>query len=251
MAGGLEHPLIFFRELNMMLGGSPLDPGAIDPSTGVEVVNSAMNYPVPTHVWFTWAGMLLLFVLALLVRRKIKLVPSGLQNLFEVIIGGLEEFVVTNVGEEGRKVFPVIITLFLFILTMNYMGLVPGCDAPTANVNTNAALAIFLFGYYNWIGIKKWKFGYIKHFMGPMLPLVPLMLPLELISHAARPLSLTLRLLGNIRGEEIVLLLLFTLAPVVSTLPMYFLFILAKTIQAFIFFMLGMIYLKGSLEHAH
>ena len=74
---------------------------------------------------------------------------------------------------------------------------------------------------------------------------------IEFVSHLARPLSLTLRLFGNIRGEEIVLVLLFALAPVVSTLPMYFLFILAKTIQAFIFFMLTMIYLKGSLEHAH
>jgi F-type H+-transporting ATPase subunit a len=74
---------------------------------------------------------------------------------------------------------------------------------------------------------------------------------LEIVSHLARPLSLTLRLFGNIRGEEIVLVLLFTLAPVVGTLPMYFLFILGKTIQAFIFFMLATIYLKGSMDHAH
>jgi F0F1-type ATP synthase, subunit a len=87
--------------------------------------------------------------------------------------------------------------------------------------------------------------------MGPMPALAPLMLVLETVSHIARPLSLTLRLFGNIRGEEIVLVLLFVLAPVLGTLPMYFLFILGKTIQAFIFFMLTMIYLKGSLEHAH
>ena len=87
--------------------------------------------------------------------------------------------------------------------------------------------------------------------MGPMAALAPLMLVLETVSHLARPVSLTLRLFGNIRGEEIVLVLLFVLAPVLGTLPMYFLFILGKTIQAFIFFMLTMIYLKGSLEHAH
>jgi F-type H+-transporting ATPase subunit a len=141
--------------------------------------------------------------------------------------------------------------LFLFILPCNLVGLVPGFDAPTANVNTNAAMAIFLFGYYNWIGIKRWKFGYIKHFMGPIGFLAPLMLILELISHLARPLSLTLRLFGNIKGEEIVLILMFALAPIIGSMPMYFLFVLAKSIQAFIFFMLGMIYLKGSLEHAH
>ncbi|MBU1249325.1 MAG: F0F1 ATP synthase subunit A [Proteobacteria bacterium] len=244
MAGGLEHPLIFFRELNMMLGANPADPGP-------GVIHSAMDWPIPTHTWFMILAILILFVISMLARRKLTLVPSGLQNVFEVIIGGLEDFVVTNIGEEGRKVYSLLITLFIFILTMNYLGLVPGCDAPTANVNTNAAMAIILFTYYNYIGIRKWGFGYIKHFMGPMLPLVILMFPLEIISHCARPLSLTLRLLGNIRGEEIVLLLLFALAPVVSTLPMYFLFILAKTIQAFIFFMLGMIYLKGALEHAH
>ena len=87
--------------------------------------------------------------------------------------------------------------------------------------------------------------------MGPMLPLAPLMLPIELVSHAARPLSLTLRLFGNIRGEEIVILLFFLMAPIVATLPIYFLFLLAKTLQAFIFYMLTMIYLQGAMEHAH
>jgi F-type H+-transporting ATPase subunit a len=154
-------------------------------------------------------------------------------------------------GEDGRKIFHVLIVLFLFIIVQNLMGLIPGCDAPTANVNTNAALALFVFVYYNAIGIMRWGPGYIKHFMGPMLPLAPLMLVLEFISHLARPLSLTLRLFGNIRGEEIVLVLLFILAPVVSTIPVYFLFLLAKSLQAFIFFMLAMLYLKGSMEHAH
>jgi F-type H+-transporting ATPase subunit a len=112
-------------------------------------------------------------------------------------------------------------------------------------------MALTVFIYYNFWGLKLWGPGYIKHFLGPFWWLIPLMLPVELISHLARPLSLTLRLFGNVRGGEIVLVLLFALAPVVSTFPMYFMFILAKTIQAFVFFMLSMIYLKGSLEHAH
>jgi F-type H+-transporting ATPase subunit a len=134
---------------------------------------------------------------------------------------------------------------------MNLLGLVPGADAPTANVNTNGAMAVFVFLYYNYIGIKHHGPAYIKHFMGPLWWLSPLMLPLEFVSHLARPLSLTLRLFGNIKGEEIVLALLFMMAPVISTFPMYLLFGLGKTIQAFVFFMLTMIYLKGSLEHAH
>ena len=210
-----------------------------------------LHLGIPHHVQFTWFVMLVLFTLAILVSKKIQMVPTGLQNFFEVLVGGLEDFVVANIGEEGRKVFSLLCTIFIFVLFCNLTGLLPGFDAPTANINTNAAMALFVFLYYNWQGIKKWGVKYIKHFMGPMLPLAPLMLVLEFVSHLARPLSLTLRLFGNIRGEEIVLILLFSLAPVVSTVPMYFLFGLAKTIQAFIFFMLTMIYLKGSLEHAH
>lgn len=232
-----------------MAGGGLPHPVALIP----EAVR-AVGIPLPVeanHVAVTWAVMLFLFLMGILVSKNLTMVPGKLQNVFEVIIGGLEDFVVSNIGEEGRKVYPVLIALFLFILTCNWSGLVPGIDAPTANVNTNAAMAIFLFSYYNFIGIQKWGFGYIKHFMGPIGFLAPLMLILEIISHLARPLSLTLRLFGNIRGEEIVLILMFALAPILGSLPMYFLFMLAKFIQAFIFFMLGMIYLKGSLEHAH
>lgn len=227
-AGGLPHPLLILPELA-----------------------NAVGLHVPPHVLFTWFVMAVLISMALIVRRSIAMVPAGLQNFFEVIIGGLEDFVVTNIGEAGRKIFPILANIFLFIWFMNLTGLVPGFDAPTANINTNAAMAVIVFLYYNYWGIREHGLGYIKHFMGPIPALSPLMLILEIISHCARPLSLTLRLFGNIRGEEIVLVLLFTLAPVVSTIPMYFLFGLAKTIQAFIFFILTMIYLKGSLEHAH
>jgi F-type H+-transporting ATPase subunit a len=233
MAGGLEHPVALIPEAIKAVG---------------------IHLPAPfgaNQVVTTWAVMLFLIIIGLIVKSNLTMVPGKLQNVFEVIIGGLEDFVVGNIGEEGRKVYPVLIGLFLFILTANWCGLIPGVDAPTANVNTNAAMAIFLFSYYNFIGIKKWGLGYIKHFLGPIGFLAPLMLVLEIISHLARPLSLTLRLFGNIRGEEIVLILMFSLAPILGSLPMYFLFMLGKFIQAFIFFMLGMIYLKGSLEHAH
>ncbi|WP_243544363.1 F0F1 ATP synthase subunit A [Pseudodesulfovibrio tunisiensis] len=227
-AGGLPHPLLY-----------------------MDMLNSALGTHIPNHVLYMWLAMAILFSLGLLVRGSLKLVPGGMQNLFEVIVGGLEDFVVTNLGQEGRRFVPLLVTIFMAILVMNYIGLVPGCDAPTANINTNAAMAVIVFLFYQGVGIKKWGFGYIKHFMGPVGFLAPLMLILEPISHIARPLSLTLRLFGNIRGEEIVLILLFMLAPVLGTLPMYFLFMLAKTIQAFIFFMLTMIYLQGAIEHAH
>ncbi len=203
------------------------------------------------HIFYTWCAMAILFTAGFLLRGRLRLVPTGMQNFFEVIIGGLEEFTVTTIGEKGRKVFPLLCGIFLFLMVQNLMGLVPGCDAPTANINTNAAMALFVFLYYNFVGLRNWGPGYIKHFMGPMLPLAPLMLPIEIVSHCARPLSLTLRLFGNIRGEEIVLMLFFFMAPVFATLPTYFLFFIAKSLQAFIFYMLTMIYLQGAMEHAH
>lgn len=234
MAGdGLNHPLLLSTKLGldeMMINGQMVE---------------------FKHIFYTWFALALLILLGLVVRRNLKIVPSGAQNIMESLIGGLEGFIVANIGEAGRRFVPILCSLFLFILTMNLLGLVPGCDAATANINTTAAMAIFVFVYYNAVGLRRWGPGYIKHFMGPMLPLAPLMLPLELISHCARPLSLALRLFGNIRGEELVLVIFFTLAPLFSTLPIYFLFGLAKSLQAFIVFMLALIYLKGAIESAH
>lgn len=231
---GLAHPVLF----------STL--------TGVDkALQSVLHVADAKHIFYTWLAMSILFVFSMLARKNLQMVPGGIQNFAEVIVGGLEDFTVNTIGEEGRKVFPILCGLFLYILTSNLLGLMPGCDAPTANVNTNLAMALFVFLYYNGIGLARWKLGYIKHFMGPMLPLAPLMLPIELISHFARILSLTLRLFGNIRGEEIVIILFFGLAPLVGTLPIYFLFLLGKVLQAFIFFMLSMIYLKGAMDHAH
>lgn len=206
---------------------------------------------IGVHVMYAWVAMLVLIVFGWLATRKISLVPRGTQNFAEVLLGGLEDFVVENMGEGGRKVFPVLATLFIFILVCNLFGLTPGMDAPTANVNTNAALAVFIFCYYQYWGFRLHGFHYLKHFTGPIMAMAPLMFVIEIIGHFARMLSLTLRLFGNIKGEELVIALLFFLAPVFSTTPIFFLFLLMKSMQAFIFFMLSMMYLKGSFEEAH
>jgi len=203
------------------------------------------------HIANSWAIILFLIFLGWLATRRLTLVPGKGQNVWEAIIGGMEDFVVQNMGEAGRKVFPVLFTLFVYILFCNLSGLIPGVDAPTANINTNIGMAIFVFLYYNYWGFKLHGLHYIKHFTGPFWWLAPLMLPIELISHLARPLSLTLRLFGNIRGEEIVIALMFFLAPILGSLPIFMLFVLMKTMQAFIFFMLSLMYLKGAFEEAH
>ena len=102
--------------------------------------------------------------------------------------------------------------------------------------------------YYNAVGLMRWKSHYINQFTGPSKFLIPLMFPLEVVSHLSRPVSLSLRLFGNIRGEEIVMILFFVMAPLLGTLPIYALFLLGKTMQAFVFFMLTMFYIKGALE---
>ena len=168
MAGGLPHPYLLY-----------------DVTGANEVLEHLFGVTDAKHVFYTWLAMAILFITGFVVKNRIKMIPGGLQNAFEVIIGGLEDFVVGNMGEDGRKIYWLLIALFLFIITQNFLGLVPGCDAPTANVNTNAAMAMFVFVFYNYVGIRRWGPGYIKHFMGPMWWLSPLMLPLELISHLA------------------------------------------------------------------
>lgn len=233
MAGGIPHPFLLSTVFNM------------------DHMTIAGQTVETKHVFYTWLAMLILAVLGLLVRRRLTLVPGRLQNILEVAIESMEDYCVSNSGEKIRKVFPYLAVLFLFILVQNLLGLVPACDAPTANLNTTAALAIVTFIYYNYVGVRTHGIAYAKHFMGPALFLAPLMVLIEIVSHLARPLSLTLRLFGNIRGEELAILIFFLVAPVIGTLPIYFLFLLAKCMQAFIFFMLAMIYLNDALSHAH
>lgn len=205
-----------------------------------------------SHVFYTWFGMAILFILGFIVRLRISMVPGQLQNFWESMIEPLEDFAKDNLGGvAGRKFFPLLGVLFIYILILNLMGLVPLLDAPTANINTNVGMALFVFVLYQAVGFRLHGLGYIKHFCGPVKILTPFMFPIEVLNHCARPLSLTLRLFGNIKGEEMVLLVVMMLAPVVGTLPLMFLFAFVKVLQAFIFYLLTIIYLQGSLQDAH
>ena len=184
-------------------------------------------------------------------------IRDRLQTFFEALVGGLENFIIDNMGEKGRRFVPLLCGIFIYIFSMNLLGLVPGFDAPTANLNTTESVALCVFVYYNYVGIRQWGPGYVRHFTGSNKALVPLMFPIEIISHLARPLSMSLRLFGNIFGEEMTLLIFFSFGASVfvgvlfGTVPLYFLFLLGKTLQAFILFILAMIYLQGAVEHAH
>ena len=155
-------------------------------------------------------------------------------------------------GEEGRAFFPYIATVFIYIAVCNLIGLLPGFLSPTSNINTTLSLALCTFVYTHYLGIKYHGVKYIKHFLGPIPALAPLFFPIEVIGHFARVLSLTLRLFGNIMGEDLVLaILLFLAGTFLAPLPMMFLAVFTSVVQAFVFTLLSMMYFAGSMEHAH
>ena len=218
----------------------------------LDLLTGAFNLHVPPHITYTWFVMLLLLGLGFLASRSVSLVPAGAQNVFELLVGSLEEFMVEITGEEGRAFFPFIATLFIFILTCNLMGLIPGFFSATANINTPLSMALCTFVFTHYLGVKYHGVKYIKHFLGPIPWLAPLFFPIEIIGHCARVLSLTLRLFGNIMGEDLVLAILLLLAgKFLAPLPMMFLAVFTSTVQAFIFTLLAMMYFAGSMEHAH
>ena len=210
-----------------------------------------LNTHLGEHVTYTWFVMLLLVVLAFVVSRGVKEVPSGWQNLMESVIGGIENLIGETMGPKGKSYFPLIATLALFILVSNLVALIPGFYPPTANLNTNAALALTVFAMTHIIGVKEHGISYLKHFMGPILVLAPLIFIIEIIGHLARPLSLSLRLFGNMYGHEIVLMIFFGLVPFLLPIPMMLMGVLVAFIQAFVFTLLAMIYIAGALEEAH
>lgn len=200
---------------------------------------------------YTWLIIILLAIVSIMATKSLKAVPGGLQNFMEVIISGIENMIVETMGEHGRSFFPLIATLAIFILVSNLIGLVPGFFPPTANINTTAACAVVVFVMTHVVGVKEHGVKYIKHFMGPIAWLAPMMFFIEVIGHFSRVISLTLRLFGNMNGHELVLMIFFGLAPFLVPLPMMMMGVLVSFIQAFVFMLLAMIYIQGSLEHAH
>jgi F-type H+-transporting ATPase subunit a len=229
----MEHPYLFLVKLFELIG----------------LGHFAHAYP---HVIYSWFVILLLIIFAVLATRKIEMVPTKGQNFFEIIISGMEEFMVDITGEEGRWFFPIIATIFIYIATCNLMGLVPGLYPPTASINTTVSCAIPVFLFTHFIGIKYHGIKYIKHFLGPVWWLIPIILPIELIGHMARILSLSFRLFGNITGHELVLAILFMLAGAFfAPLPIMAMGIFVSLVQAFVFFLLSIMYFAGAMEEAH
>jgi F-type H+-transporting ATPase subunit a len=202
-------------------------------------------------VVYTWFVMAALALFAFLATRRLSILPGRFQNVMEVIIGGFDTLLTDTMGHQGRKFFPLIATLGLYILTSNLLGLIPGFESPTANLNTTVSLALVVFVMTHVVGVRVHGLKYFKQFMGPVWWLTPLMLPIEIISHLSRPLSLSVRLFGNIMGEDIVLAVVLLLVPLLVPMPVIALMIFTSCIQTLVFMLLAMMYIAGAMEEAH
>ena len=229
----MEHPYLIFVKLFEAIG----------------LGHFAHEYP---HVIYTWVVMAILIIGGFLAVKGISMIPQKGQNFFEIIVSGIEDFMVTITGEEGRWLLPLAATIFIFIFSSNLIGLVPGFFPPTASLNTTLACALTVVVFTHVIGVKYHGAGYIKHFLGPVWWMFPIILPIEIIGHVARILSLSFRLFGNMMGHELVLGILFFLAGAFfAPLPIMALGVFVALVQAFVFFLLSIMYFTGAMEHAH
>ncbi|MBI3755242.1 MAG: F0F1 ATP synthase subunit A, partial [Deltaproteobacteria bacterium] len=188
------------------------------------------------------------------ISKRLELIPHKVsQSVAELIVEGIKNFVEETMGQHGKKYFPLIATFGIYILISNFLGLIPGFLPPTANLNTTVGLAIIVFCATHIIGVKEHGIKYMRHFIGPVWWLAPLMIPIEVISHFVRPVSLSLRLFGNMMGHELIVGILVVLMPLAYPLLALStaLGVLVVFIQAFIFSLLSMMYIGSALEEAH
>ncbi|PIU83811.1 MAG: ATP synthase F0 subunit A [Elusimicrobia bacterium CG06_land_8_20_14_3_00_38_11] len=241
----------------------------------MQIVKEAIEYNIPhiptaiLMILITWG---IIFILSILSVRKISLIPSGLQNFFEMVFEGIFNLADTIIGPEAKRHYPLFLGIFLYIFISNILGVIPGMISPTSNLNIPIVLAVIVFIYYNIHGFLKYKTGYLKHFMIPGLPkwafpINILYFSIELISQFVRPFSLSLRLFCNVFAKETllgvlgILVITFFLLPGVSKailiMPLLLrpiiiiLAVLVGFVQALIFLILTIIYVGGAVKSEH
>jgi F-type H+-transporting ATPase subunit a len=236
-----EHPLLIVDWINSLLGptaasifGVPYQPG---------------DHIIPMQVIISTIVLLLLFVFFGILRTRLSVEnPGRVQQAMEVAVEFLDGQLEENIGHEGRKYLMMIGTIAFFIVFCNLLGLIPGLASPTSNINVPAGCAIVIFLYYNYQGIRKQGLiHYLKHFAGPVWWLAWLMVPIEIISHLARPFSLTVRLYANIFAEELLIIVFFGLIPLLLPLPFMAYAVFGGFLQAFIFITLSQVYIAGAV----
>jgi F-type H+-transporting ATPase subunit a len=243
----MEHELWFTALLNDYLAAPAT--AALN-AVGVHVENAA-------RPWSNWLAMeifvvLILMALFAILRPRLSVTaPGGLQHAFEAIYGFIRGQSEEAVGHDGPKYVSYFGTVFIFILFMNLLGVIPTFESPTMFVYVPAGCAIATFLYYNLQGIKANGAHYAMQFVGPVWWLAPLMIPIEIISHLARPLSLTIRLFANMFAGEQVTLAFLGLVPLLVPVPFMGLHVFVSLIQAYIFMLLTMVYIGQAIAHEH
>ncbi len=240
----MEHPILFISIILEKLG-LPIPHGPVG--------HGFLEQLCAPYMTYTWFVMVFLVVVGKLTLGNIEMIPGKGQNFWELLIGGMYDFFTENMGQElTDKLFPMIATFALYIAVGNLIGLIPGFMSPTASINTTLALTLIVWVTHHIIGIQAHGMAYIKHFLGPIPVLIPLMLPIELISNIARLLSLSIRLFGNIMAKETLLGILFMLAGAYfAPLPIMILGVLVSLVQAMVFVLLTVVYFGQAREHAH
>ena len=199
-----------------------------------------------THMLLA-AGIALMLVK--MAMSNLQTVPRGTQNLMEAYISGVLKMGTDVMGKENaRRYLPLVATIGLFVALANLIGIVPGFEAPTAFLEFALTLALVVFFYYNFEGIRKnGVIKYFKHFLGPVWWLYWLMFPIEIVSHISRLVSLSFRLFGNVKGDDMFLMVILMLAPWLLPMIPFALLTFMALLQAFIFMMLTYVYLGGAI----
>jgi F-type H+-transporting ATPase subunit a len=243
----MPEQLLFTRFLNHLLAGpfpSLLRALHVEPTYPQAPITNAAAMEVLV------VGLLLVFFLILRSRLSVES-PGGLQHMFEGLHGFVEGQSRDVIGPHSERFTPFLLTLGLFILIGNLFGVVPGLESPTASPVVPLGCAICAFVYYQFQGFRASGVGYLKHFLGPMWWLSPLMLPLEIISHLARLMSLTIRLYANMFAGDMVTLVFFSLIPIAVPVIFLGLHIGVALLQAYIFVLLTTVYLAGAVATEH
>jgi F-type H+-transporting ATPase subunit a len=219
---------------------------------------SLFHLPTAARPWANFITMqilvaVLMVLLFLVLRTRLSVDrPGKVQQMFEVIYQFLQQESHDQVGHDAHKYLGYFATMFLFILFCNLIGIIPGFEAPTMTPSVPAGCALATFVYYNIAGVQaNGIFTYLKHFAGPMLLLAPLMIPIEIISHMARPLSLTIRLFANMFAGEQVTIVFMSLTYVGVPALFMGLHVFVSFLQAYIFVLLTMMYVSGAVAHEH
>ncbi|HAK54319.1 MAG: F0F1 ATP synthase subunit A [Vicinamibacterales bacterium] len=251
----LEHPLWIVDTVNAVFG--PMVAGLLG-LLGFDLDVTSGEHVIPNYLVIATLIVLAVTVGCALMRSRLSVEdPGPVQLLLEDGLTALYGLLEDTIGPKGPRYATLIGSVGLFILLSNLAGLVPGLMAPTSNINVTLGCAITVWVYYHFQGFKEQGVvAYIKHFAAPPgapIWIAPIYFPIEIISHFSRVLSLSVRLFGNVFGEELVILILFSIVPFLVPLPMMMLGIITGSLQAFIFVMLTMIYLQGAVtvDHEH